>query len=524
MDSLYPVWAMAPPIGLHQRSSGILLHPTSLPGSFGCGDLGGGAHLFLDFLHAAGQRWWQMLPVAPVGYGNSPYSALSAFAGNPLLIGLDALVAAGWLEEVPRPRLPSDRVDYGRTRIFREAQLLRAFERFGRSGRAARARFRRFCEAHAGWLEDWVLFRAIKRAHGERAWFEWEPALRDREPGALARAARAMRAELEFHRFEQWLFEEQWQALRERAAALGVGLIGDLPIFVAHDSADVWANRELFFLDREGMPTVIAGVPPDYFSATGQRWGNPLYRWARIRRTGWAWWIERFRQTLRRFDAVRLDHFIGFTRYWEIPAAEPTAMRGRWRPGPGARLFRAVQRALGTKELPFIAEDLGAVTPEVTALRDRLGLPGIRILQFAFGDDPQAPTFKPHAYPRRAAAYTGTHDNDTIVGWFYDPGGGASPRTPEQAERERAYARRYVGGGEEIHWEMIRTLFTSVANLAIVPLQDLLGLGSEARMNRPGIAEGNWEWRCRRTDLRPSLAARLRQLTLDTDRAGGSVR
>ena len=508
--------------GLHERSSGILLHPTSLPGPFGCGDLGGEAHRFVEFLAAARQRWWQMLPVAPVGYGNSPYQALSAFAGNPLLIGLDKLVERGLLDRVPATRLPVGRVDYGRTTAFREGQLRAAFARFGRAGRS---RFRRFCEEQAGWLEDWVLYRTIKARHGERPWIEWEPELRDRKPAALGRIARAEGEELQFRRFEQWLFDEQWAELRAAANERGIGLIGDLPIFVAHDSADVWANRELFFLDDTGNPTVIAGVPPDYFSATGQRWGNPLYRWQVLRRDGYRWWVERFRRGLRLFDAIRLDHFIGFTRYWEIPASEPTAINGTWQPGPGEHFFRTVQEALGTAELALIAEDLGAVTAEVTALRDRFGMPGIRILQFAFGDDPQAPTFKPHNYVRNAAAYTGTHDNDTVVGWFHDPGGGASARTPAQAEAERSYAARYVGyEGKEIHWAMIRTLYVSVANLAIVPLQDVLGLGSEARMNIPGTSQGNWEWRFTRRDLGRGPAARLAQLVVDTDRAGENRR
>lgn len=508
--------------GLHDRSSGILLHPTSLPGPYGCGDLGPEAHRFAEFLSEAGQRWWQMLPVAPVGYGNSPYSALSAFAGNPLLVSLDRLADEGLLDRMPRPRFPADRVDYARVAPFRREQLRAAWARFGRRGRAA---FRRFAEEQADWLEDFVLYRALKARHGERPWIDWAPELRDREPAALERAAIELEDDLEFHRFEQWLFERQWTELRERCAELGVGLIGDLPIFVAHDSADVWAHRELFFLDDSGQPTVIAGVPPDYFSATGQRWGNPLYRWDVLRESGYAWWIARFRQMLRRFDAVRLDHFIGFTRYWEIPASEPTAMNGKWVPGPGAQFFEAVQRALGTAELPLIAEDLGAVTPEVTALRDRFAMPGIRLLQFAFGTDPQAPTFKPHNYPRSAAAYTGTHDNDTVVGWFHDPGGRSSTRTPAQTEKERRFAMRYLGSdGAEIHWDMIRALYASVADLAIVPLQDVLGLGPEARMNRPGTVEGNWEWRFTRRDLSRSVAARLRQMVLDYDRGGGTPR
>lgn len=510
-----------------RRSSGILLHPTSLPGPHGCGDLGGEAHRFLDWLALAGQRAWQMLPIGPVGYGNSPYSALSAFAGSSLLVGLEPLVEEGLLPSVPRRRFPVERVDYQAAASFRGEQLRLAFSRFRRGDRGL---FRAFCEEQADWLEEYVLYRALKRIHGEKAWIEWAPELRDRDPAALERARASLADELEFQRWVQWEFARQWSALREAAHARGIELIGDLPIFVAHDSADVWANRELFFLDDTGVPTVVAGVPPDYFSATGQRWGNPLYRWPVLRRSGYRWWEARIEQMLRRFDWIRLDHFIGFTRYWEIPASEPTAIQGRWQPGPGAHFFRSLTRALGREELPFIAEDLGVVTEEVIALRDRFRLPGIRILQFAFGDDAQAPTFKPHGYVPRAVVYTGTHDNDTAVGWFYDPGGGASGRSPTQAAKERRYAARYLGcAGGEIHWDMIRALMTSVAERVILPMQDVLGLGSEARMNLPGTVQGNWEWRMSRRDLNRKTALRLNQLCLDTDRSldidrGGSPR
>ncbi len=495
---------------LHERSSGILLHPTSLPGPYGCGDLGREAHRFLEFLQAAGQRWWQMLPVAPVGYGNSPYSALSAFAGNPLLISLDRLVEEGLLESVPRPRFPADRVDYARASAFRREQLRAAFARFGRAGRTA---FRRFSEEQASWLDDFVLYRALKALHGERHWIEWEPELRDRKPAALERAARELQAELEFHRFEQWLFERQWAELREHAAELGIGLIGDLPIFVAHDSADVWANRELFFLDPQGAPTVIAGVPPDYFSATGQRWGNPLYRWNTLKKSGYAWWIARFQQMLRRFDVVRLDHFIGFTRYWEIPAHEPTAMNGKWVAGPGAHFFEAVRRELG--DLPIIAENLGLITPEVEVLREQLGFPGMAILQFAFSADPHSQGFRPHNYTRDLVAYTGTHDNDTSVGWWRTSGALDSTRAAESVAEEKDIARRYMNvQGDDIQWAMIRTLLGSVADVAIIPMQDVLGLGSESRMNMPSRPDGNWRWRYDRGALTSENAARLSDMAV----------
>jgi 4-alpha-glucanotransferase len=491
-------WGVSVPT-LSERRCGILLHPTSLPGPGDAGELGSAARRFVDFLVEAGQSWWQMLPVGPTGYGNSPYSALSAFAGNPALVSLE--------------RLRDDElIGDDQVRAPREQAMRAAFDNLRRRPSRDRDAFEAFREASRAWLDDFTLYRAIKRAHREVQWTLWDPELRDRRPDALGRARRDLADEMAFYAFEQHRFHLDWLALRADCHARGVGLIGDLPIFVAHDSADVWQHRELFHLDQSGNPTVIAGVPPDYFSATGQRWGNPLYRWPRLRQTGYRWWLDRFRLTLSRFDAVRLDHFIGFQRYWEIPASEPTAQNGRWMKGPGADFFNHLQEALGT--LPLIAEDLGAVTPAVTRLRRQFGLPGIRLLQFAFGTDPQAPLFLPHNYKRHEVVYTGTHDNDTTVGWFQDRGGPGTGRSPEQAETERRAVLLYTGARDEkeIHWDMIRTLYMSVANLAVVPLQDVLGLGTEARMNRPGVALGNWGWRFADGALTTPTARRLAEL------------
>jgi 4-alpha-glucanotransferase len=500
---------------LSQRASGVLLHPTSLPGSHGCGDLGPEAHAFARWLAEGGQRVWQMLPVGPVGYGNSPYSALSAFAGSPLLISVDRLVGEGLL---PRsavadvPPFPERRVDYAATRAWRERCLTLAHTAFTKRT-SDHPSFEAFCAANEAWLDDYALYAAIKRSRRDGPWFEWEPDLRARDPEALARARHALREEIAEQRFQQWLFDRHWQALRDECAMLGVGLIGDLPIFVAHDSADVWAHREIFHLDAQGWPTVVAGVPPDYFSATGQRWGNPLYRWDVLEKTGYRWWLQRFHRLFERFDAVRLDHFIGFQRYWEIAASEPTAQNGHWVPGPGAKLFQA----LGPAQL--IAEDLGAVTPEVTALRDQFGFPGIKLLQFAFGTDLQAPTFLPYNYSKNSVVYTGTHDNDTSVGWFHEK---ESPqRSGEQIEKERKAVLDYLGtDGSEIHWEMIRAVWASVANLAIAPAQDLLGQGQEARMNLPGTSRGNWEWRLLPGEPGPGPQRRLLELTRVYGRSG----
>jgi 4-alpha-glucanotransferase len=500
---------------LHERASGVLLHPTSLPGPHGSGDIGPAARLFVDALAAAGQRWWQMLPVCPPGHGDSPYASSSAFAGSPLLVSLDDLAAEGLLPRgLEAPPSDPDKVDFGAATEHRMRLLRRAFDTFrGAAERGAeRAHFEVFCHASRAWLADYALFAALKRAHGDVAWTSWPADVRDRKKAALDAAREALADEVAFHEFCQWQFAKQWRALREHANALGVGLVGDVPIFVAHDSADVWANPDLFLLDDTGNPTVVAGVPPDYFSVTGQRWGNPLYRWKAHEKQDYRFWVDRLGTAFERFDAIRLDHFIGFVRYWEIPAEEPTAVNGRYQVGPGRALFDAAKKALGA--LPLIAEDLGVLTPEVEKLRDDLEMPGIRVLEFAFGPDGTSAQFIPHNYPRRCVVYTGTHDNDTVVGWYRSPVGGGEGATPEREEAARHVAREYMAtDGRAIHWDMIRLALMSVADIAIVPVQDLLGLGTEARMNLPGAPKGNWAWRLRAEALDRATLARFGHLT-----------
>jgi 4-alpha-glucanotransferase len=504
------------------RESGILLHPTSLPGD-GIGDLGAGAHAFVDWLAAAKQRVWQVLPLAPTGYGDSPYQALSSFAGNPLLVSLDALRDAGWLAPADAgaadaPRFPTDHVDFAAVAPWKSARLRSAAERFA-AGAApdARGAFQAFVDRQRGWLEDFALFMALKEEHGGREWTRWDPPLAAREPAAIDAARRRLAPALHAHRFAQFAFFAQWAKLRAACRARGIALLGDVPIYVAHDSADVWAHRELFRLDARGEPTAIAGVPPDYFSETGQLWGNPLYAWDVHERTGFAWWIERMRAAFALVDRVRLDHFRGFEAFWEVPAGAATAKAGRWVKAPGERLLATLERALG--RLPIVAENLGVITPEVEALRHRFRLPGMAILQFAFGNDPQAHTFQPHNYARDTVAYTGTHDNDTVVGWW-SAGAEGTTRTAADVEREKRFARTYLGtDGTEIHWVLVRWALASVAETAIAPLQDVLGVGSEGRMNRPSTASGNWRWRHPPGALGPALAARLGELTAAYGRA-----
>jgi len=496
------------------RSSGILLHPTSLPGPYGIGDFGPAAYAWVDWLAQARQKLWQVLPLGPPGYADSPYASLSSFALNPLLISPQRLVEQGDLDAgdlAGTPAFPPARVDYGAVIAWKRPLLERAARHFLAHAPAdRRAAYERFCAAHAAWLDEYVLFIALKRHHADVAWTDWPRDVALRRPVALARWRARLGGPIAIHRALQYLAYEQWGALKAYANARGVQVVGDVPIFCAHDSADVWTNRELFTLDEEGRPQFISGVPPDYFSETGQRWGNPLYRWDVMAERGYAWWIARMRAALETVDIVRIDHFRGFIAYWEIPADEPTAVRGRWVPGPKAAVFEALQRALG--ELPILAEDLGVITPEVIGLREQFDLPGMKILQFAFDEDAlhasfgdyERNPFLPHNYTRQFVVYTGTHDNDTAVGWIEHAGRGRR----DLDERERALA--YLGcDGRDFHWTLIRAAMASVADLAIVPLQDVLGLGSEARMNLPGTVGGNWTWRCIEGAPTRALAARL---------------
>jgi 4-alpha-glucanotransferase len=495
-----------------QRASGILLHPTSLPGRFGIGHLGREAYHWIDFVAASGQKLWQVLPLGPTGYADSPYACLSAFAGNPLLISLDRLVEERYLDAADLddvPAFPAGRVDYGPVIDAKIPLLHRAAQRFlDRAPRGQQAAFERFCRESAGWLDDVALFMAAKAHHGGAVWTEWAPGLALRKPDAMETWRQRLAAEIATQRVLQFLFFEQWLALRTYANERGIQIIGDVPIFVAHDSADVWANPALFTLDEEGRPTHISGVPPDYFSETGQRWGNPLYRWDRMAERGYAWWVARIRAVLRTVDIVRIDHFRGFAAYWEIPASEPTAVRGRWMPGPKGAVFEAIERELG--ELPILAEDLGVITPEVIEMRERFGFPGMKILQFAFDEDAlrasfgdyERNPFLPHNYTRDFVVYTGTHDNDTALGWFH----GCSPE-------QRSKATAYLGCDDrDFHWALIRAALASVADMAIVPLQDFLGLGSEARMNLPGTVGNNWTWRYSAGALSDDLASHLADL------------
>ena len=485
------------------RSSGILLHPTSLPGRYGIGDLGDEAYRFVDSLTDAQQSLWQVLPLGPTGYGDSPYQCFSAFAGNPLLISPDRLIEDSLLtaDDVRRvPPFPADQVDYGRVIPYKFDLLRRAAQRF-RSGasRALAAAFDAFCREQSSWLDDFALFMALKDAHGGAVWNTWEEDIARREPEALRRWRGRLAEAVFSHQCLQFLFFRQWLAVKQYANERGIRIVGDIPIFVAYDSADVWSHPDLFFLGKRGQPTVVAGVPPDFFSDTGQLWGNPLYRWNVMKRQNYAWWIERFRATLAQFDILRIDHFIGFTRSWAVPARETTAIHGKWIPGPGKKLFLAVEKALG--QLPIIAEDLGLVTPAVVALRDLFEFPGMKIVQFAFSDDASDP-FLPHNYPHNCVVYTGTHDNDTSVGWF-----------KSAPARERSFAQSYLArSGDDIAYDFMRAAMSSVADTVVVPLQDVLALGSEARMNFPGRPSGNWSWRFRRDMLGEWQLKRLREL------------
>ncbi len=499
------------------RRSGILLHPTSLPSPFGIGDLGHHAYQFIDFLADAGQSYWQILPLSPTGYGDSPYQALSAFAGNPMLIDPQGLVEKGHLSEADieeRPDFSADRVDFGPVIEYKSQLLDRAFDAFQASAPAdQRTAFAVFCADQAQWLDDFALFMALKQSHDLRSWQAWEPEFAAREPAALAGARERLADEIENQKYRQWQFFQQWLAVKRYANQRGVDIIGDIPIFVSLDSADVWANTDLFKFDQDLEPTVVSGVPPDYFSETGQLWGHPLYRWDLMSERDYAWWISRFRMAFTQADVVRIDHFRGFYNYWEIPAGAETAIEGEWRYGPGADLFHAVTSKLG--DVDIIAEDLGDFDEEsraaLDALQETFGYPGMKVLQFAFGSGPSDP-FLPHNYAAECTVYTGTHDNDTVTGWYEVTSGG----------EERRYALKYVDSdGSDIAWDMIRLAWASVANTAMTTAQDLLGLGHEARMNLPGtIGPPNWNWRFREGALTRDIAQRLEEMTTIYGRRG----
>jgi len=488
------------------RSGGILLHPTSLPGRYGIGDLGPEAYRFVDWLTSTGCKLWQILPLGPTGYGDSPYQCFSAFAGNPYLINFDALIEDGLFTKedlLDMPTFNASRVDFGTLIPWKLGLLQKAFSRSSSASSKFQQEFKRFCKDNASWLDDYALFMSLKEANGGGAWNGWEESIRKRKASAIEKARTEQAENILRHSFYQFLFFRQWKKLRAYAHERGLTIIGDIPIFIAYDSADAWANPKLFFLDEESLPTVVAGVPPDYFSATGQLWGNPLYKWSAHKKTEYAWWLERFRSVLKLVDIIRLDHFRGFAGYYEIPFGSPTAEQGRWVTGPGKNFFETLYPALSDRKggtLPIIAEDLGVITPDVVDLRDSFHLPGMKILQFGFSgaDNP----FLPHNYSSNCVAYTGTHDNDTVRGWY-----GTAP------ENERDFARRYLGtNGSDIAWDMIRAVWSSVAVYAVAPMQDVLGLGNEARMNFPSKLGGNWEWRMSDGDLSESLASRLREM------------
>jgi len=500
------------PFAPEYRASGVLLHVSSLPSAYGIGDVGPAAFAAVDRLQAAGQSWWQSLPLGPTGYGNSPYQCLSSFAGNELLISPDGLIDEGLLRsgDCDEARsFPKNAVDYKTVTAFKDKLLEKAWRSFSAMRRSdLRFDYDQFCLEQAHWLDDYALFRALKARHGGAYYLDWPAEFVHREPATLARARRDLAELIEQVRFAQFLLFRQGKSLREYARARGVHLIGDLPFFVSSDSSDVWANPDLFLLDEHQRPRFVAGVPPDYFSAQGQLWGNPVYDWEALRRTGYKWCIDRLRALLAHVDVVRLDHFRGFSAAWYVPAGATTAQSGEWVLGPGADFFSALKKELGT--LPFIAEDLGVITPDVRALRDQFQLPGMRILQFAFDGRSDNP-YLPHNYGPNTVVYTGTHDNATTRGWF--------ELLPEDQRRNVwNYLKRPAGNSDEVAWELVRLAWSSVAALAMVPLQDLLDLGAEARMNLPGTIEGNWRWRCTDEMLSTPILDRLRDLTTSSNR------
>ncbi|WP_066375201.1 4-alpha-glucanotransferase [Anabaena sp. CA = ATCC 33047] len=488
------------------RSSGVLLHPTSFPSRFGIGDLGLEAYKFIDFLRESYQQYWQVLPLGPTGYGNSPYACYSALAGNPMLISPERLQEQGFLSEedfVNLPEFDACKVDYDRVIPLKTELLKKACQNFQvKATPLQQKEFSGFCHSKAYWLDDYALFMALKDAHHGTSWHTWEAELVKREPQAIEQVRQQLKAEIFYYKFVQYEFFRQWSELKTYANMSGVYIIGDIPIYVAQDSADVWAHPDIFCLDEDTMqPALMAGVPPDYFSATGQLWGNPVYNWDELKKQDFLWWLGRFEAMLDYVDVIRIDHFRGFEAFWAVPQGEETAINGEWVKAPGEELFDAIKQKLG--KLPVLAEDLGVITPEVEALRDKYEFPGMKVLQFAFGSDPGNP-FLPFNYSRNFVVYTGTHDNDTTVGWFNSAN-----------DYEKQNLLLYLGcvSPEGIHWDLIRLALSSIANQAIIPLQDILGLGTEARMNFPSVAEGNWDWRYEPKALTEQLSDRLKILT-----------
>lgn len=496
-----------------KRRSGILLHITSLPSDYGIGDLGPWAYRFADFLAEARQSFWQVLPLTPtsVAWGNSPYCSPSAFAGNKFLISPELMLQEGLLtkEDIGSPpAFPKNAVDYSKVIAYKERLFAKAFENFKKRGELG---YEKFCSENSGWLEDYSLFVALKDSD-ERPWNEWPSEVRDRHPAAMQTLKKKFHDQMEKEKFLQYIFFKQWFSLKRYCNQKGIEIIGDLPMYVIHDSVEVWVNPEFFKLDAEKRPIVVSGVPPDAFSPTGQRWGHPIYRWDVLKERGYEWWVRRVEHSLRLYDWVRLDHFRGYVAYWEVPASEKTAVTGRWVNGPSEDLFSHLLKHF--PDLPVFAEDLGTITQDVREVMQRFGFPGMRVLIFAFGEDSPKNPYLPHNHVKNSIVYTGTHDTNTVRGWF--------EREATWEDKKRVF--RYLGrevSEQEIHLEFVRMAMMSVADMAIIPMQDILGLGEEARMNRPSLAEGNWMWRLLPEQLTPPLAKKLREMTEIYGRVNG---
>ena len=488
-----------------KRSSGVLLHPTSLPGKYGIGTLGEEAYKFVDFLIKSKQKLWQVFPLGPTGYGDSPYQCFSAFAGNPLLIDLEKLVKDGYLgiEDLSTSENFSfEKVEYGKVIEFKTPILKKAFENFeNHEDMLERSKFEVFCSHNSEWLEDYSLFRALKDKFDGKSWQDWDNDIKLRKKEALNFYTKKLSREMSFYKFNQYIFFKQWFEIKSYANENDIKVIGDIPIFISLDSSDAWANPELFYFDKDRKPVSVAGVPPDYFSETGQLWGNPLYNWEKLKETNFKWWVKRVEKNLQMADIIRVDHFRGFSEYWSVPSDEKTAINGEWIAAPGKELFETIKNELG--KLPIIAEDLGVITPDVEILRDHFQFPGMKILQFAF-DPYSESTHLPHTFSKNTVVYTGTHDNETILGWFHST-----------SEENRNFSKEYlnIDTSSDIAWQFIQASWSSVSNIAIAPMQDLLCLGNEARMNTPAVAADNWQWRFQSTQIDDELALKLKKLT-----------